>query len=105
LYMMGQISLIGTIVNILVLPFIPMTMLFVFLTGAVGMFSTSVSHIIGWIAHLLLSYELWMVTHFAKVPFAALHIGIFSGWWVTGFYLILLSVFVVKKCYEKREII
>jgi len=92
LYMMGQISLIGAVVNILVLPFIPATMLFVFLTGAVGMISAAISQVFGWIAHLLLSYELFMVEWFAKAPFAALHVGTFSGWYVAAFYLLLAAI-------------
>jgi competence protein ComEC len=54
LYMMGQISIIGMIVNILVLPFIPATMLFVFLTGATGFISLPLSQFFAWISHLLL---------------------------------------------------
>ncbi len=86
LYMMGQISIIGVIVNIIVLPFIPATMLFVFLTGALGFISYYVSLIAGWAAHLLLQYELFAVEHFARVPYAALEVPPFSGWWVAGFY-------------------
>ena len=88
LYMMGQISLIGVIVNILVLPFIPATMLAVFLTGALGFltFAPWLGIAAGRGAHLLLSYELWMVTHFARIPYAALQVPPFSGWWVMGFY-------------------
>ena len=88
LYMMGQLSVIGVVVNILVLPFIPVTMLFVFLTGAAGMISYPVSQVIGWGAHLLLSYELFMVENFARLPFAAIHLPAFSGWWVVGFYVV-----------------
>jgi competence protein ComEC len=86
LYMMGQISIIGMVVNILVLPLIPITMLLVFLTGALGFISYPVSQFFGWGAHMLLNYELWMVEHFARMPFAALTFPQFSGWWVVGFY-------------------
>ena len=88
LYTMGQISLIGVVVNILVLPFIPATMLFIFITGAAGFISNAVSQFFGWIAHILLSYELFMVEHFASIPFAALHVPAFSFWFVTVFYAV-----------------
>lgn len=93
LYMMGQISIIGMVVNILVLPVIPATMLVVFLTGAIGFISSPVSQFFGWIAHVLLSYELHMVEWFAKVPFASVSLPIFSGWWVVGFYVIFALIF------------
>ncbi|MEK7501387.1 MAG: ComEC/Rec2 family competence protein [Patescibacteria group bacterium] len=99
LYMMGQISIIGVIVNILILPFIPVTMLFVFLTGAVGFISFPLSQIIGWVAHFLLSYELFVVEHFARLPFAALYIPQFSGWWVAGFYAMFVLIYWRKEIF------
>jgi len=91
LYTMGQISLIGVVVNILVLPFIPATMLFVFITGSVGMISMAVSQFFGWIAHILLTYELFMVEHFARIPFAALHVPAFSVMYVAAFYALFIA--------------
>ncbi len=95
LYMMGQISLIGMFVNIIVLPLIPATMLFVTLTGLVGMASYVGSLCFAWISHILLSYELFTVTHFARLPFAAAHVPPFSGWWVVGFYIAFTAVYTV----------
>jgi len=97
LYMMGQISLIGVVVNILVLPFIPVTMLAVFLTGAVGFILPAASQFIGWGAYLLLSYELFMVEWFAKLPYAAAYVPPFSIWWVAGFYAALIIGFLFLK--------
>jgi competence protein ComEC len=97
LWMMGQLSIIGVVVNILVLPFIPVTMLAVFLTGAGGFISPLVGQFFGWGAHLLLGYELFMVEHFARLPFAAVYLPAFSGWWVVGFYAVFLVGFVAVK--------
>ncbi len=93
LYMMGQISIVGVLVNILVLPFIPITMLAVFLTGALGFIWHPISIVIGWSAHLLLSYELFIVEWFAKLPFAAAYFPPFSIWWVVGFYAAFIGGF------------
>ncbi len=87
LYLMGQLSVIGIISNILVLPIIPITMLSVFLTGFFGFFSHFISEITGYISHILLSYELFIVRFFARIPFAYIEIPKFSFWIVTGFYL------------------
>lgn len=91
LYLMGQISLVGAFVNILVLPLIPVTMLAVFLTGTAGFILPAAAQIIGFVAHLLLSYELFMVQGFARLPFAAAYVPAFSAWWVAGFYAILIG--------------
>jgi len=93
LYLMGQLSIIGMVVNILVLPFIPVTMLFVFLAGMTGFLNYLLSQLFGWGAHLFLSYELFVVEHFARLPFAAVHIPAFSFWWVGAFYLVFFVVY------------
>lgn len=103
LYMMGQISIIGMIVNILVLPTIPPTMLFVFLTGASGLFSLAAAQVFAWISHLLLAYELFMVQNFARLPFAAAHLPPFSVWWVIGFYGVFFSGFLLVKRMRMRN--
>ena len=102
LYTMGQISIIGVVVNILVLPFIPVTMLAVFLTGAVGMVYLPIAQVIAWAAHLLLSYELFLVTHFARLPFAAAHVDTFSVWWVVGFYAVFGIGYVVTSRIQRK---
>jgi hypothetical protein len=100
---MGQISIIGVIANILVLPFIPLTMLAVFLTGSIGFISTFISQFCGWIAHILLTYELFIVEKFADIPFASLTIPQFSIWWVVGFYAIFMIIYVFVKFKYSRS--
>ncbi|MEX0917261.1 MAG: ComEC/Rec2 family competence protein [Candidatus Paceibacterota bacterium] len=77
LYLMGEFSLVALPVNLLILFFVPVTMLFGFLTGVVGFVSTILSLPFAWIAHALLSYELWVVDIFAKLPFSSFEIGQF----------------------------
>ncbi|HEY4503515.1 MAG TPA: ComEC/Rec2 family competence protein [Candidatus Paceibacterota bacterium] len=97
IYMMGQISIIGILANILILPFIPLTMLFVFFAGIFGFFSSYLFHFLsqlaGWISHILLSYELFIVKHFARLPFAYIEIPKFSIWIVVGCYVFYLALF------------
>jgi competence protein ComEC len=103
LYMMGQISIVGVAVNIIILPFIPATMLLVFLTGSLGFISYYLSVIAGWGAHLLLQYELFTVEHFARIPFAALHALPFSGWWVVAFYVVFSVIYLWSQRRSKRS--
>lgn len=102
LYMMGQISIIGMVVNILVLPIIPLTMLAVFLTGAIGFVSIDAANLIGWFAHLLLTYELRVVEWFAQIPYASVTLPMFSGWWVVGFYVIFAGILMIVRYKQKR---
>ena len=94
LYMMGQLSIIGIIVNILVLPIIPMTMFFVFFTGLIGFVSQYISQFFGWVSYLLLFYELFMVRFFASLSFSSIQLPKFPFSIVVGFYLIYFVMLV-----------
>gem|GEM_PF-6367927 len=78
-------------------------MLAVFLTGSLGFISafTSIypSQFFGWIAHLLLTYELLIVENFAKIPFASITFPQFSFWWVVGFYALFAIGYIALKFY------
>lgn len=102
LQMMGTISIIGLVVNILVLPIIPLTMLMVFLTGASGFLYLPLAQIFGWVTHFLLTYELAVVEWFAKIPFASVTLPQFSGWWVVGFYLVFGVGYFGRKLYLRQ---
>src|SRR6185295_15525305 len=58
LYKMGNFSLVALPANILILPFIPFTMMLGFLTGFVGLISYILSVPVGFISYLFLHYEL-----------------------------------------------
>lgn len=70
LYLMGTISLVALPVNILILMFIPATMLFGFLTWFFGLFHYLISLPFAWITWLFLNYELWVVNIFARFSWA-----------------------------------
>lgn len=87
LYKMGQLSLVALPVNLLVLPVIPVTMLFGFLAGVFGFLSTFLSLPFAWIANALLSYELFIVELFAQIPFASVSVQLFPLWAAVGVYV------------------
>ena len=103
LYIMGQISVIGVVVNILVLPLIPITMLLVFMTGAIGFISLVASRIVGWGTHILLSYELLIVQKFAQFSFSSVHVPVFSIWYVAGFYMLFTVSYLTWKNYLRSR--
>jgi len=88
LYKMGMFSVVSLPVNLLVLIFVPITMLFGFITGGLGMLSTALSIPFGWISYAFLQYELWVVKIFAKLPFAAFNVETFSLWMMLGVYAV-----------------
>lgn len=72
LYMMGEFSIVSLPVNLLILPFIPLTMLFGFLAGVAGFVNIFLSFPLAFIAHLFLWYELKVVEIAAAIPFASI---------------------------------
>lgn len=99
LYMMGKFSIVSLPVNLLILPFIPLTMLFGFLAGTAGFISTILSFPFAFIAHLFLWYELKVVEVAAAVPFASIGVFIFPAWLMITVYAvfaIILYLFYTK---------
>jgi len=77
LYKMGTLSLVALPVNLLILVFVPITMLFGFITGMLGFVSTILSFPFAFITNALLTYQLKVVDIFASLPFASIEINYF----------------------------
>ena len=77
LYKMGNLSLVALPANILVLPFIPLTMLLGFLTSFLGVIWYALAVPVGFVAYLILHYELSVIGFFANIPFASFSIPYF----------------------------
>lgn len=95
LYIMGQLSTIGILANLLLLPLIPITMFLVAATGIVGMLYLGAGQVVAHLANLFLSLELSMVHLFSKLSFASVDIPPFSGWWVVGSYLVITIILII----------
>lgn len=92
LYKMGNLSLVALPANILILPFIPITMFFGFLTGFVGIFSHALAVPFGYVSYLFLHYELWVVDFFAKLPLSSFSIPEFPLFATFAIYAYFLYV-------------
>ena len=77
LYKMGNISLVALPANVLVLPFVPLTMAVGFMTGLLGTIWYGLAVPFGFISYILLHYEISVVKFFAGFPFAAFAIPYF----------------------------
>lgn len=77
LYKMGNLSLVALPANVLILPFIPITMIFGFLTSLAGLIWYGFSIPLGYISYIFLHYELGVISFFSNVPFASFSISNF----------------------------
>lgn len=77
LYQIGQLSLIAVIVNVLVLPMVPIAMLLTFITGVATMLWPFLGSILVFPTYLSLEYILFLAQFFASVPLAAVVVPVF----------------------------
>ncbi len=96
LYQIGEVSLIAPIVNMLVLPLVPLAMFFAFTAGLCGSVTLALGMPLAWVATGLLRYIFSIVEVSASVPYASvalppvplwvpflLYAGLCAGvWWV-----------------------
>ena len=80
LYKMGNFSLVALPANVLILPFIPFTMLLGFVTGFAGLIWHAFAVPFGFISYLFLHYELSIISFFSNLPFAAFSFPNFPLW-------------------------
>lgn len=98
IYMMGKFSIVSLPVNLLILPFIPLTMLFGFFAGLTGFISIILSLPFAFVAHLFLWYELKIVEVAAAIPFASIGGLALSGTVMFFVYTgAILLIYVVSK--------
>src|SRR3989344_4933106 len=74
LYKMGTLSLVALPANVLILPFIPWTMLFGFLTGFAGLIYHWLAVPFGYLSYIFLNYELKVIDFFANIPLASIQL-------------------------------
>ena len=72
LFGFGRFSLIAVLANVLILPVVPLTMLFGFLAGLTGFISLKIAAIFILPAWFMLSYQIWVVKILSLLPFASI---------------------------------
>lgn len=95
IYKMGNLSLVGFVVNILVLPLVPLAMLFSFLTGLVGILGSSLSLPFAYVSYFILEYIIKLAEFFARWPVASINIEHFP-WWLVGFIYLVMTILVLR---------
>jgi competence protein ComEC len=85
----GAVSLVAPLVNILVVPVIPLVMAFGFVTGVVGIVVPAAAGIFGWATHVMTSYVFSVVSVFSSFPHAAVELPPIPAWVVVCGYVAL----------------
>jgi competence protein ComEC len=105
MYHIGEVSLIAVVVNVLILPMVPIAMLLSFITGVLGLVTISLAGVVGYFATLSLQYILVVAAWFAAVPLATVSVPEFSALGVFLLYgvMFLLWYIITKKRSTKQD--
>lgn len=87
LYKMGNLSLVALPANMLILPFIPITMILGFLTGFAGIIYYVLAVPVGFVSYLFLHYELGVIDLLSRFSFASFSISNFPLILVIAIYI------------------
>lgn len=82
LYQVGEFSVVSVVVNVLVLPMVPVAMLLTFAAGMLGLVSATLALPLAVLAQLSLAYIIAIAEVFAMLPFASYAVPAFSFWLV-----------------------
>jgi competence protein ComEC len=86
LYQIGQFSVVSVIVNVLVLPMVPVAMLLTFFTGLASILLPPLALPLSYLTHLSLSYIIILATWFSQLPFSAFVVPAFPWWFMAVIY-------------------
>lgn len=94
-YYFKSISLISLLVNVLVLPFVPVAMGLGFLTGLAGMIFLPLGKILGWLAWAVSFYQIKVIEFFASFSFSSFTFSV-PLWLTVVIYILLTSYLFLK---------
>jgi hypothetical protein len=101
-YTMGHVAVLALFANILLLTYIPLTMLFGFLAGFLNFLNISFGQIPGFIFHILLRYELSVVSYISHFSFALVKMSV-SIWLPIIFYIFSAGIFLLLQFLNSAE--
>jgi len=99
LYSMGTLSLVALPTNILIIAFMPVVMLFGFISGAIGFIWLPLALPFAWISWILLAYIFNVAKFFVGLPFSTINVLDFSFGMMILYY-ILITIWII---YQKRK--
>lgn len=96
-YHIGTVSLVAPIVNVLVLPIVPLTMGLGTLVGLLGMVHAALAVPFAVLSEVVLSYIFIVVDTFSAVPFATIHVQTLPWYTLVCMYIPIWLVYVYIK--------
>jgi competence protein ComEC len=96
-YMMGTISLISPLVNILILLLIPISMIYGLITTIMSFLWFDFSQLLSYLNFLVLRYDLNTISFFANFEYSTLEITNFGAYWLFSIYIAYILIYLWQK--------
>ena len=100
----GLVSWVGPVATFFALPAMSLIIVTCILSGGFGFVFLPLGQIVGWLAWLALSYLIVVVTWFAAVPGASLHIGTLPPAAIFFYYAAMAAAFLAYR-HRKRAVV
>ena len=94
-YAIGEVSLIAIITNVLILPLVPLAMLFGAIVGLIAVVSPSLAIILSPLSYIPLAYMTHSVEWFARIPYATVPL-FHIPWWAVVIVYIVISFYIMR---------
>ncbi len=102
----GSLPLISPLVNMIIISLIPATMLLGFVATSLSFISLWLGYLIGFIAYLLLHFEIGVINFFGHWNLAALNLGAYREiiFWISAILIFGFSIYLRKHELLRQEI-
>ncbi|MCL5093593.1 MAG: competence protein ComEC family protein [Patescibacteria group bacterium] len=102
LYNFGIISIIAPLANILILPLIPLAMLFGAVAGIFYFLLPQLGELLGWTSYLFTEYIIKTTDFLSKIPFSSFNLDVKNPFFVFVYYLIFIDSILVYMRFKKK---
>ena len=89
----GLLSLISPVANILILPFVPISMFFGFASGLLGMIFLPLGKLVGFFGYIILEIVIRISEFLAKIPHASIELKM-NNWYWWGVYYMAVGILI-----------
>lgn len=100
LYAIGEFSIVSPLVNILIVPLVPLSMLLGFISALAAMVWAPLGTLFMLPTYVILNLQIRIVEFFGALPSASVLVPQFPVWMVVVSYALLLFAFVFRKSYN-----
>jgi ComEC/Rec2-related protein len=93
----GQLSAIALLANLIIVPLVPLAMLFCAVAGIAGMYMPTLAGWFAWPATSLLTFILDVVQALASFPISLLHLSISPAFMASFYLMVLITIWIMAR--------